>query len=114
MIDMGDNGKQKVVSLKLTIEVARERIRAAAQDSSNVAIGSHAQERMNERDVTLKEVIDVLRKGYIDELPTRTAHNEWQCKVTLKLRGIRAIGVVVIILINQRLFVKTVEWEDIK
>ena len=116
MIDMKGKQKQKktVVPLQLSIEAAQEKVRAAAQASFNVEFTKHAQERLAERDFTVQDVIKVLQRGDIDELPTRTARKEWQCKVTLKLRGIRTAGVVVIILINDRLLVKTVEWETLK
>ena len=116
MIDVKKKQKQKktVVPLQLSIEVARVKVRDAVQASSNVEFTEHAQERLAERDFTVQDVIKVLQRGDIDELPTRTALKEWQCKVTLKLRGIRTAGVVVIILINDRLLVKTVEWENLK
>jgi hypothetical protein len=116
MIDMKKKEKQKkiVVPLQLSIEAALAKVRAAVQTSFNVEISKHAQERLNERDFTVQDVIKVLQRGDIDKLPIRTTRNEWQCKVTLKLRGIRTAGVVVIILINDRLFVKTVEWETMK
>jgi hypothetical protein len=46
--------------------------------------------------------------------PTRTERNEWKCKVVKQLKGNREAGAVTIILHNGKLFVKTVEWEDLR
>ena len=114
MIDVKKQQKQQktVVPLQLTVEAAQAKVRAAVQASSNVEISKHAQDRLSERDFTVQDVIKVLQRGDIDELPTRTTRNEWQCKVTLKLRGQRTAGAITIILLHERLFIKTVEWED--
>lgn len=68
---------------------------------------------MAEREIFDVDVLRVLRSGYVDEPPEQTAKNEWKCKVTLKIRGGRTAGVVTIILQSGKLFVKTVEWEDL-
>lgn len=68
---------------------------------------------MGKREIFDVDVFRVLRQGYVDEAPKLTEFNEWKCKVTLKIRGGRTAGVVTIILHNGKLFVKTVEWEDL-
>ena len=48
------------------------------------------------------------------ETPEETKNRgEWKCKIVFKLRGAREAGAVVIVLRTDRLFVKTVEWEDL-
>lgn len=81
--------------------------------TENVVWGAHARQRMAERDILDVEVLRVLRQGFVDDRPELTELNEWKCKVTLKLRGSRTAGVVTIILHNGKLFVKTVEWENL-
>jgi hypothetical protein len=55
----------------------------------------------------------VLRGGDIRGLiEAGKAKGEWKCKVVMNLKGSREIGVVTIVVNGQRLFIKTVEWED--
>ena len=103
----------KVTGIILTAAVAEKRIRQIALVTENVILGNHALERMAEREIYDIEVFRVLRTGYVDERPEQTAQDEWQCKVTLKIKGGRSAGVVTIILQSGKLFVKTVEWEDL-
>lgn len=90
----------------------QESIRKLAVDTKNIYLSKHAQERMWERDISSMEVFEVLRLGSIDGLPWIEADGEDACKVVFKKKGARAIGVVTIILTDDGLLVKTVEWED--
>jgi len=54
-----------------------------------------------------------LRGGSITEQPEETPKGEWKCKMVYPIRGAREVGVVTIILKSDRLFIKTVEWEDL-
>lgn len=101
------------MATSLTAAVAQARIREISKISENVILGTHARERMHEREIFDVDVFRVLRQGYIDDAPELTERNEWNCKVTLKIRGGRTAGVVTIILHSGKLFVKTVEWEDV-
>jgi hypothetical protein len=112
MIGMS-NGSSNVTSMRLTAAVAQTRIRETAKVSENVILGKHARERMAEREIFDVDVLRVLRGGFVDEAPTKTDQGEWKCKVTLKILGGRTAGVITIILHNSKLFVKTVEWEDL-
>jgi hypothetical protein len=101
-----------VTPLRLTRGVAEKRIRKAAQASENVILGNHARQRMLERGIDDVDVHRVLRTGGIVEDPEPAETGEWKCKFVQKVRGGRDVGVVVIILRDGKLFVKTVEWED--
>lgn len=92
----------------------RETIRSIAADSRNVAFGAHALERMEEREITTLDALRVLRIGEIvgDIEPGKNA-GEWKCKVVAGRRGSREIGVATVVLSRGRLFIKTVEWEDL-
>jgi hypothetical protein len=68
---------------------------------------------MREREIDVVDLFRVLREGYVEDQPEKTPHDEWKCKITLKIKGRRTAGVVTIIMRNDRLFVKTVEWEDL-
>ena len=102
-----------ITQMRLTSRVAEKRIKELAQHSDNIIIGNHARERMVERGIDDHDVLKVLRLGHVDEEPELTEFNEWKCKMTFKIRGARSIGVVTIFLHSGRLFVKTVEWEDL-
>ena len=103
-----------VVDFRLTPAVAQQRIRAAALNSANIIWGNHVLERMELRGIVRQDILRVLRSGDVDDSPEKANSNEWKCKITLKIRGSRTAGVIVIILPDGRLFLKTVEWEDSK
>lgn len=103
-----------VSAFRLTPAVAERRIRETAADSDFIIWGDHALERMDERGITDVQVLEILRTGMVVETPAKTECDEWQCKIVKELRGRRKAGVVTIILHNGRLFLKTVEWEDMR
>ncbi len=109
---MAQDGSQRPLLFRLTPAVAEKRIRETAQDSFQIIWGEHALERMDERGFTDVQVLEILRTGMVVELPEKTELDEWKCKIVKELRGRRKAGVVTIILLNGRLFLKTVEWED--
>ncbi len=107
------NDEKKVAAMRLTAAIAQKRIREIAQKTENVILGTHARERMSEREILDIDVFRVLREGYVDDAPELTERNEWKCKIALKIKGGRTAGIVIIILHNGKLFVKTVEWENL-
>jgi hypothetical protein len=67
-----------------------------------------------ERAIDIQDALAVLRQGIIkgDVVPGKGA-GEWKCKVVDKLDDtFRWLGVVTVVIKNERLFVLTVEWED--
>ena len=89
-------------------------IREIATLDHHVYLGTHTRERMEERGITRLDAVRVLQRGTIEGkiTPGRSA-NEWKCKVVARLKGSREIGVVTIVVQERKLFVKTVEWEDL-
>src|SRR5258707_15844513 len=78
--------------------------------------GTHVFERGEQRDIDVPDAIEVLRLGEI-EGPLEPGINpgEWKCKVTAKPdKSSRRLGVAVIVVRNEHLFLVTVEWEDTK
>ena len=94
--------------------VAIRRIREAANAPGQVTFGNHARERMLEREIDDVDALRVLRNGNMKGEPEPAEPGEWKCKLTMTIKGARDVGVVVIILRSKRLFVKTVEWEDVR
>ena len=89
-------------------------IRKAASDSRNVSFGSHALDRMEERGITTLDALRVLKSGDISgDVEAGKNQGEWKCKVVAPIRGSREVGVISIIMRSGRLFIKTVEWEDL-
>jgi len=102
----------KVVPIQLSPARATILIRCVAAETANVILGDHALARMEQRSITDTEVYRILQCGDVLDVPTRTQHKEWKCKMVLKLKGNRTAGVVTIILHNGKLFAQTIEWED--
>lgn len=90
-------------------------IRELARDTENIAWGRHARDRMIERDIQDVVAVDVIRLGYIkgEVEPTGNA-GEWKVKLCMTVKGRREVGVVTIVIDTRSLFVKTVEWEDVR
>lgn len=91
------------------------RIRALAK-SGAYSWGNHVFERSSQRDIDVPDAISVLKLGEI-EGPITAGDNpgEWKCKVTGPIDGSsRDVGVVVVVIQNNHMFLITVEWEDIK
>ena len=93
---------------------ARKLIQQLARNTSRIAWSRHALDRMVERDIIDRVVIDVLRTGYVKgEIEPGKGPGEWKAKVCKEVKGRREVGVVTIVMRAKRLFVKTVEWEDL-
>ncbi len=67
---------------------------------------------MYDRHILQRDALRVLREGQVADRPKvddRT--NDWKCKITKRLVGSKAIGVVTLIVKNDELVIITVEWE---
>jgi hypothetical protein len=63
----------------------------------------------------LSHLLLVLRSGFVDEEPRfDKEHNCYVIKVEKQLDYGRTAGVITVIISDERLLVKTMEWEDIK
>jgi Domain of unknown function (DUF4258) len=96
-------------------EAIRDQVHRLALDTSNVSWASHALDRMGERGITDAMAVDVLRRGSLKGAVEAGKHpGEWKVKMVRQVKGRREVGVVVVLAVrNARLFVKTVEWEDL-
>jgi hypothetical protein len=96
-----------------TPKYAIEIVQRLARESRNVAWSTHALARMLERDITDEIALDVLRNGHLmGDIDQGRNPGEWKVKVGKQIKGRRQVGVVVLIIRESRLLVKTVEWED--
>lgn len=103
-----------VASYRLTAGMAEKRIRGLALETENIRWGIHALDRMTERGIFDVLVLRVVRNGSCPENPVLTERGEWKAKMVCRVAGARDVGVVVVILKANKLFIKTVEWEDLK
>jgi len=79
--------QENVLLLKnLTEQKARQILNEVIQNSINVKFSKHALVRMLERGVSRPQVIKVLKRGWFDEQPYRTANGNWK----MALSGISA------------------------
>ena len=108
-----------VVQFKPRPSELERTIRSLALDSKNVrwkakSYESHAESRMEWRDITDRMMFDVLRTGMLKgEIEPGLYPGEWKAKMVKQMKGTREVGVVTIVINSQRLFIKTVEWEDL-
>lgn len=96
-------------------EAVRDLVRRLAADSSNVKWSRHALERMEEREITDKMALEVLREGMLKgDVEPGNGPDELKVKMVRQIKGQREVGVVVITIKGVHLLVKTAEWEDVR
>jgi hypothetical protein len=115
-----DDPPNNVATLRPRPSALEALVRKLAQDSANVrwrsqSYETHAESRMLWRDITDKMMFEVLRTGFIKgEIEPGRDPGEWKVKMCKQMKGQREVGVVTVVINSQRLFVKTVEWEDLR
>lgn len=66
------------------------RVRALAADSENIHWDEpHVRNRMNERNVSMRQVLEVLRKGSVVSGPTLDEWGDWRIKLKRRVAGRR-------------------------
>lgn len=108
-----DRKQPKVRQFRPRPNVIEKRIHDLSADSVNVSWDKHTRQRMAERDISDVMIFDTLRSGFIkgDVIPGKNPE-EWVAKLVKEQRGRREVGVVTVVIQNARLFIVTVEWED--
>lgn len=110
----GRKSGEKIATFKPRINDLERTIRTLAAGRMSPGFSDHALDRMEERGITTLDVVRVLKIGGIKgEVEAGRAAGEWKCKVVARVKGSREIGVITIVVAQRRLFVKTVEWEDL-
>lgn len=103
-----------VVEFRPLPNMLLQMVRAAAMDSANVKFSEHSLDRMDERSITTLMTLRVLREGTIKgPIEPGRAKGEWKCKIVKTMKGVREVGVITVVMSAGRLFVKTVEWENL-
>jgi len=82
--------------LKLNDANMLKLVREAAQDTSRVFFERHAKQRMRERRITPKLVLNCLRQGVIDESAHLNIRGDWKCTLRHVTAGeeIRVVAVL--------------------
>ncbi|MBF0168853.1 MAG: DUF4258 domain-containing protein [Alphaproteobacteria bacterium] len=62
-------------------------IREAAEDTSRIVLTRHAELRMRQRRITMKQVIACLRLGVMTEGPALDIKGCWTCRVERMVAG---------------------------
>ena len=94
----------------LTPIEATNKIREIASCSSNVAITIHTEERMEERGFSMRDLLELLRNGYVDEEAQYNSETqEYKYKITRTI-DTRTAAAITLIINNNRLLVITIMW----
>jgi hypothetical protein len=81
-----------------------------------VGFSYHAfDERSEERGIDISDALLVLKNGMIKgKIRPGAKTGEWKCKVVDRIEGSsRWLGVVTVVIGERRLFIVTLEWEDL-
>lgn len=78
--------------------------------------GPHVFERRDLRGIGIPDAVEVMTLGEIDpHIEAGINPGEWKCKMVAKVdRSSRNLGVAVVVISANHLFITTVEWEDTK
>ena len=111
---MADEPERRVLSFRPRKADLETIVREIATADRHVYLGAHTRERMEERGITRLDAIRVLQRATIEgDIEPGRKPGEWKCKCVARLKGSREIGVVTVVIEERKLFVKTVEWEDL-
>lgn len=111
---MEDEVERRVVPLRPDRAAIHSVIRRIAEEDRRVYLSEHAKERMEQRSITRIDVVRVLVRGHINgDIMPGNYPGEWKVKLVANIKGSREVGVVTLLINNERLLVKTAEWEDL-
>lgn len=85
---------------------AAGRVRELAQETSNLSWTEHACQRMEEREITTRQVLSTLRLGQADGDPTADQDGGW--KIVMAKRSAGQFVRVVVALDDDQIFIVTV------
>ena len=92
-------------------EDATNKIREIAAESGNVSVTTHACEQMEARGFTMRDLLELLRNGYVDDKAQYNAETqEYKYKIT-RIVDTRTAAAITVIIDDRRLLVITVMWK---
>ncbi|MDD9984392.1 MAG: DUF4258 domain-containing protein [Gammaproteobacteria bacterium] len=75
-------------------EDAQGRVRELARNTANIFWSEHAQQRMNERDIIMREALGTIRRGRVDGKIVPDGENRWKMTLRRRFAG-RTVKVVI-------------------
>lgn len=100
------------ISNRLLKQNLTRAVRELAEDSKNVVIGLHTEDRMYERNISFDDAIDALRTGDI-EYERTDERGDCIIRASKLMNNSRSIGAITAVVTQQsKLFLITVMWED--
>ena len=95
----------------LTPVEATNKIREIARNSENVMVTTHTIERMEERDFSMRDLLELLRNGYVDEDAQYNAEKqEYKYKIA-RVVDTRTAAAITVIIDDQKVLVITIMWK---
>ena len=89
--------KQPPLPKQPSAEQLRLRVQALAKDSSKLEFDNpHLKTRMAERQINMRQILEVLRSGIVVSGPTLDPHGDWRIKLRRLVAGKRVQVVVAI------------------
>lgn len=77
----------RVLPIRLSRAAALTVIRAAAEDTSQIIVTRHAEQRMRQRRITMRQVVACLRLGVMTEGPALDIKGCWSCRIERMVAG---------------------------
>ena len=78
-----------VKPLKPRESVVRQWLKEAGEEKRRLLISPHAQERMKERKIGRRQVLETLKHGTISEPLHKDVRGDWRCNVSGRHAGMR-------------------------
>jgi len=82
-------GMGTVQALRLSDAGFLKKLRAIVKDSDCVVLTRHAKQRMRERHINQRQIMECLRKGRISEPAHLTIHGDWMATLEHQYAGDR-------------------------
>ena len=106
-------GMSKTVRALLSDKRAKELLKTAGAKGSRLAFSTHAEERMKERRISRKQVLETLRNGTISEPLHKDVRGDWRCSVNWFYAGLGlTVAVAFKLLKNGEMVVVVTVYED--
>lgn len=110
---MSSKKTPNVLPLRQRPHIFLKVVRGLAERTENIRWSAHARERFLQRDINNTMATRVIRKGEISgDIVAGAKAGEWKAKLAYPIFGKREVGVVIILIGETTILVKTVEWED--
>ncbi len=77
----------RLLTFRLSRTAALATVRAAALETSRIVVTRHAERRMRQRCITMRQVVACLRLGVMTEGPALDLKGCWACRIERNVAG---------------------------